>query len=154
MRVWSTQLSFHSWSSFLALILFIFISSPLFPLAEELFELEKETELAKGTNGMKSGAGRVAVWSKALLGEAMAQGVGLAGGGRETGQFNLALSRVQLDFILLPSGGHSPPQVRLHPCGHSQERLSGQAQAQVDTLLPPSLTPLPATPHHPLEFRG
>lgn len=36
-------------------------SLPLFPLAEELFELEKGAELAKGTNGMKSGAGRVAV---------------------------------------------------------------------------------------------
>lgn len=33
-------------------------SLPISPLAEELFQLEKETGFAKGTNGMKLGASR------------------------------------------------------------------------------------------------
>lgn len=43
-------------------------SLPISPLAEELFQLEKETGLAKGTNRMKSGAGRLAVQPETLLG--------------------------------------------------------------------------------------
>lgn len=109
-------------------------SLPIAPLAEELFQLEKETEFAKGTNRMKLGAGRqlcslTPCWGGSDLGCSFADSAPGAPGVRSCLIQSPARSR-------LTPREHSPLQCRFCPVDTPRKGLPGRPRHKYTTLLP------------------